>query len=155
MEKVQIAGMPDCYALIFRRSDLTPKSRDLPLNMVYVVTDLKVPLMEIQAASYVVMFEGTRFHVFKDRGDSLFIKASYFSEERDNVRVIEGRLYTTFPANPEFGIKAGTLVCEPWTEQDNQDGDPEDDVLGMTVTRCGQLFRDIGFFIPETIYKFE
>jgi len=66
--------------------------------------------------------------------------------------VINGRLVTEFRAEVELGDPAGTLVCEPVTDDERRefyqrwpDGDIQDD----TVTRFDVLFHDRGVFTPR------
>jgi glutamine synthetase len=87
-------------------------------------------------------------------------KASYYPKTTDrstvltNIAVVDGKLVLQVEADPALERYAGTLVCEPWTDADTariraaypHDEGHGDPVLGLTVTRFGQLFHDEGEF---------
>jgi hypothetical protein len=55
------------------------------------------------------------------------------------------RLVTIYAGDPyDDGVPAGKLVCEP--AEYPYDGIDPDDVYGLTVTRLGKLFWDLGAF---------
>ena len=104
-----------------------------------------------------VFIDGTRQKVLKGREDSG--KRYYAASFRDGHRgaeqsVIDGVLFTTFPDDEEMDVKAGMIICQPWTEEDSTNSHPEDDVLGATVSSYDAngvsiMFHDIGVFIPD------
>lgn len=149
---------PSLKLLVLRPSDLRTYANEAAFADL-TVTDFRVPKQVFHEADGVLYIAGCRTRFLKDRyGKSgkhpCPYRPSSFSVERHDVRVVDGVLFCTFPADEELGIEAGMLVCQPWTAEDDAESHPEDDVLGATVTRqdesgAGLKFHDIGFFIPD------
>lgn len=149
---------PSHSILILRRSDLLPTRENVPFNQIEL-PDFRQRPQELDAATDIVFIDGVRQKVLKQPDSTRGVRpymASYFHPSRHDQQVIDGRLVSSFPDDEPLGIKAGTLICEPWTEEDSANvdpgngEDPGDDVMGSTVTRHGVLFHDRGVFIPAT-----
>lgn len=144
---------PEHNILVLRRSDLKLRDRDVRFEVVgpeHLATTRDV----YDNAQTVVLFDGVRTRFLK--GEKPACKASSFHDGFRGVtqEVIDGLLISTFPGDDVLGIKSGTLICHPWTEEDSLACALDEDVLGATVSReddAGEtiMFRDIGVFIPE------
>jgi hypothetical protein len=135
--------------LILRRPDLLPEYREAAHSGISV-THFDVGIDRLERATDIVFIDGVRQKVIKTSHEGRPYKASYFHPKRHGQQtVVDGRLVTTFGDDEPLGIKAGTLICEPWTEADSGATHLEDDVLGATVTRDGVLFHDQGVYIPR------
>lgn len=147
---------PSLNLLVLRPTDLNAHGRQARFADV-APTDFRAPKQVFNEADGVLYIEGVRSRFLKDKygksGRQPY-KASTFGARTADIRVVGGVLFNTFPADPDLGIEAGMLVCQPWTMEDDAMAQHDDDVLGVTVSRADETgawlkFHDIGFFIPD------
>lgn len=147
---------PTYNLLVLRPSDLLPTRENVPINQIEP-PDFRATPRALNEADAILYIDGTRTRFLKDNYDksgSHPYKPSTFGTRTADVSVVGDSLFCTFPADEELGIEAGLLISPPWTKEDNDRARPDDDVLGVTVSRPNEagvdvMFHDIGFFIPD------
>lgn len=147
--------MSNTSILILRRADLLP-FRDVPFNEIDL-RDFRQTKADHDAATDIVFIDGTRQNVFKssfqpEDGKLLTYKASGCPERAS--KVVNDVLVCVVEADKVLGRRAGTLICQPWTDDDNLAADLDDDVMGATVSRSDDAgvyrkFHDQGVFLPS------